>query len=70
MTNVLVTGGAGYIGAHTCKALSQAGYTPIAYDNLSNGHPEAVRWGPLEIGDILDRERLEATFRQWRPASG
>ena len=67
MTNVLVTGGAGYIGAHTCKALSQAGYTPIAYDNLSNGHPEAVRWGPLEIGDILDRERLEATFRQWRP---
>ena len=67
MTNVLVTGGAGYIGAHTCKALSQAGYTPIAYDNLSNGHRKAVRWGPLEIGDILDKERLEATFRQWRP---
>ena len=49
--SVLVTGGAGYIGAHTCKALSQAGYLPVTYDNLSTGHREAVQWGPLEVGE-------------------
>ena len=51
---VLVTGGAGYIGSHTCKALAEAGYEPVVYDNLSNGHEYAVKWGPLETGDILD----------------
>lgn len=42
---VLVTGGAGYIGSHTCKALAEAGHEPVAYDNLSTGHRDAVRWG-------------------------
>ncbi len=69
MRNILVTGGAGYIGAHTAKALAGAGFRPIAYDNFSNGHREAVRWGPLEEGDILDGARLAAVFERWRPAA-
>lgn len=51
---VLVTGGAGYIGAHCCKALHAAGYLPVCYDNLSTGHADFVKWGPLVIGDIAD----------------
>jgi UDP-arabinose 4-epimerase len=64
---VLVTGGAGYIGAHACKALSVAGYRPVACDNLVHGHESAVRWGPLEIGDIADRARLDEVFAAHRP---
>ena len=56
--SVLVTGGAGYIGSHTAKALRQAGITPVVYDNFSNGHRGAVQWGPSIVGDIRDRERL------------
>jgi UDP-arabinose 4-epimerase len=52
MTTVLVTGGAGYIGSHACKALAQAGYTTVTYDNLSRGHAWAVKWGPLARGDL------------------
>jgi UDP-arabinose 4-epimerase len=52
---VLVTGGAGFIGAHACKALAEAGALPIAFDNLSTGHADAVRWGPLVRGDVRDR---------------
>ncbi len=66
MVNILVTGGAGYIGSHTCKALSQAGYTPITYDNLSTGHEHAVKWGPLEIGDIRDESALSAIFEKYK----
>jgi UDP-arabinose 4-epimerase len=66
---VLVTGGAGYIGSHACKALARAGYLPVSYDNLSTGNAEAVRWGPLERGDILDGERLDAVFREHRPVA-
>jgi len=55
---VLVTGGAGYIGSQTCKALAAAGHTPIVYDNLSGGHRWAVRWGSLEEGDVCDLARL------------
>jgi UDP-arabinose 4-epimerase len=66
---VLVTGGAGYIGSHACKALARAGYLPVTYDNLSTGNAEAVRWGPLERGDILDRDRLEAVCRAHRPVA-
>jgi UDP-glucose-4-epimerase GalE len=51
---VLVTGGAGYIGSHTAKALAQAGHTPIVFDDLSAGHVEAVQWGPLVLGDVRD----------------
>jgi UDP-arabinose 4-epimerase len=58
-SSVLVTGGAGYIGSHTAKELAGAGYRVIVYDNLSRGHRWAVKWGPLEQGDLHDRERLE-----------
>ncbi len=64
---ILVTGGAGYIGAHACKALAAAGYTPITYDNLVYGHEQAVLWGPLERGDIQDRTRLDAVMKAHRP---
>lgn len=56
--SVLVTGGAGYIGSHACKALWQAGFQPVVYDDLSNGHREAVRWGPLVHGDVRDEGNL------------
>lgn len=64
---VLVTGGAGYIGSHTCKALAQAGYLPISYDNLSRGFRDAVRYGPLVVGDIADRATLDAALAEYRP---
>lgn len=67
MANILVTGGAGYIGSHTCKALASAGYTPVVYDNLVNGHKWAVRWGPFEYGDILDRRRLDEVISRYQP---
>jgi UDP-arabinose 4-epimerase len=66
---VLVTGGAGYIGSHACKALAGAGYTPLSYDNLSYGHPWAVRWGPLEQGDIADRATLDNVIARHRPSA-
>jgi UDP-arabinose 4-epimerase len=66
---VLVTGGAGYIGSHACKALAAAGFTPVAYDNLARGFEWAVKWGPLERGDILDRARLDAAIARHRPVA-
>lgn len=65
--NILVTGGAGYIGSHACKALAEAGWTPVTFDNLSNGHDWSVQWGPLEVGDIRDRDRLRAVVKAYRP---
>lgn len=62
-TAVLVTGGAGYVGSHTCKALAAAGYDPVVYDNLWTGHRELVRWGDFVHGDILDTARLAHTMR-------
>jgi len=64
---ILVTGGAGYIGAHTCKALARSGYLPVTYDNLVYGHSGAVKWGPLEEGNINDRRRLESVMRKYNP---
>lgn len=64
---ILVTGGAGYIGSHACKALAEAGYRPVTYDNLSIGNRWAVRWGPLELGDINDAARLHEVFRRHDP---
>jgi UDP-glucose-4-epimerase GalE len=64
---VLVAGGAGYIGSHVCKALADAGYTPVCYDTLEKGHKWAVRWGPLEEGDIGDAQRLQEVFAKHRP---
>jgi UDP-glucose 4-epimerase/UDP-arabinose 4-epimerase len=60
---VLVTGGAGYVGAHTCKALSRAGYLPIVIDNLSTGHESFVRWGPLVEADIKDSAAVSTALR-------
>src|SRR6266850_2121298 len=67
--NVLVTGGAGYIGSHTCKVLAKEGYQPIAFDNLSSGHTWAAKWGPLETGDILDRAALDRVIEKYRPSA-
>ena len=64
---VLVTGGAGYIGSHACKALKQAGFTPVTYDNLVTGWEQAVKFGPFEKGDLLDRARLDEVFAQYQP---
>lgn len=61
---VLVTGGAGYIGSHTCKALACAGYFPVTLDNLVHGHRQAVRWGPLVEGDIRDKDLVQRTVSQ------
>ena len=66
---ILVTGGAGYIGSHTCKALAAAGYLPVVYDNLSRGHRWAVQWGPLEEGDIHDAARLAEVFARHQPVA-
>lgn len=63
---ILVTGGAGYIGSHTCKALAHQGHTVVVYDNLSTGHRELVRWGDFVYGDILDTQRLRSCIRQHR----
>jgi UDP-arabinose 4-epimerase len=63
--NVLVTGGAGYIGSHTCKALAAAGYLPVAVDSLVYGHRWAVRWGPFERIDLADRVALERMLRRY-----
>jgi len=67
--SILVTGGAGYVGSHACKALANAGYRPVVYDNLSRGHREAVRWGPLVEGELHDTGRLAATLRQHQVAA-
>ncbi|PPD00683.1 MAG: UDP-glucose 4-epimerase GalE [Hyphomicrobium sp.] len=61
---VLVVGGAGYIGAHTCKALSHAGYVPIVLDNLSTGHKSFVKWGPLIHADIRDAASCAAAIKE------
>ena len=64
-TAVLVTGGAGYIGSHTCKALARAGYMPVTYDSLEHGHRWAVRWGPLVEGDLADSDLLRRTLAEY-----
>ncbi|OUD09643.1 UDP-glucose 4-epimerase GalE [Marivivens niveibacter] len=69
MKNILVTGGAGYIGSHACKALKAAGYTPVTYDNLITGWQDAVKFGPFEQGDLLDRARLDEVFAKYQPAA-
>lgn len=65
---VLVTGGAGFIGSHTCKALAASGFLPVTFDNLSRGSAEFVRWGPLVRGDILAPADLDNVFDRHRPA--
>jgi UDP-glucose-4-epimerase GalE len=62
--SVLVTGGAGYIGSHACKLLARAGYLPVVFDDLSRGHREAVRWGPLVEAHLADRDKLIAALKE------
>ncbi len=66
---VLVTGGAGFVGSHACKALHGAGFVPVTYDDLSGGCEKAVRWGPLERGDIRDAARLRDVLARHRPVA-
>lgn len=66
---VLVTGGAGYIGSHACKALARAGFEPVVFDNLSTGWAEAVKWGPLVKGDLMDRASIDAALAGHRPVA-
>lgn len=63
VSRILVTGGAGYIGSHTCKALAAAGYAPVVLDDLSAGHRSAVKWGTLVRGDIADRALVSKTLK-------
>jgi UDP-glucose 4-epimerase len=69
MTSIVVTGGAGYIGSHTCKALRRAGFDPITYDNLIRGNPESVKWGALEVGELTDEIKLRETLARHQPAA-
>jgi UDP-glucose-4-epimerase GalE len=64
---VLITGGAGYVGSHTCKALGAGGYVPVTLDNLACGHTWAVRWGPFVKGDILDVSVMDQAFSEYKP---
>ncbi len=66
---ILVTGGAGYIGAHACKVLKRAGFEPVAFDNLSTGWSDAVRYGPLVKADLADRTALDRAFAEHRPVA-
>jgi UDP-glucose 4-epimerase len=67
--HVLVTGGAGYIGAHACKVLRSAGYVPVAFDNLATGWRGAVKYGPFVQGDLLDRDALDLVFETFAPVA-
>lgn len=66
MKNILVIGGAGYIGSHTVRLLAKQGYNPVVFDNLSKGHPEAVKGYPLEQGDLGDKARLTDVLKKYR----
>ena len=65
MTHILVTGGAGFIGAHTCKQLAQMGYTPVVLDSLVTGYDNFVKWGPLVRADISDVAVVSETIRAY-----
>jgi UDP-glucose-4-epimerase GalE len=69
MATVLVTGGAGYIGSHACRRLAEAGHEPVCFDSFVTGWREAVQFGPLVEGDLLDRAALDDTLRRFRPAA-
>jgi UDP-glucose-4-epimerase GalE len=69
MINILVTGGAGFIGSHVCKSLAQNGYTPITLDNLSRGHEKNVKWGPFIKGSIHDFELVKKILVDYKIAA-
>ena len=66
---VLVTGGAGYIGAHACKVLKRAGFEPVTFDNLNTGWAEAVKFGPFVQGDLMNRADVDAAFAEHQPVA-
>jgi len=66
---ILVTGGAGYIGSHACKALARAGFQPVVFDNFSTGWTGAVKWGPFVRGDLMDRASIDAALAEHRPVA-
>jgi len=67
LKTILVTGGAGYVGSHCCKAFANAGWKVVVFDNLFRGWRDMVKWGPLIEGDILDRSALDAAFAEVKP---
>lgn len=69
MKRILVTGGAGYVGSHACKALAQAGYSPICFDSLVRGHEHAVQWGPLIKGDLCDFSAVDEAIAKTKPVA-
>ncbi|WP_347958356.1 UDP-glucose 4-epimerase GalE [Bradyrhizobium sp. SSUT112] len=69
MVKILVTGGAGYIGSHTCKVLARHGFEPVVYDNLSRGNRWAARFGMFELGDIGDTARVRSVLEKYRPSA-
>jgi UDP-glucose-4-epimerase GalE len=69
MSTILVTGGAGYIGSHVCKTLFAKGHLPVTYDDLSRGNRWAVKWGPLEEGDIADGGHVRAVLEKYAPVA-
>ena len=69
MQHVLVTGGAGYIGSHACKALAARGFVPVSFDNLSTGWAQAVKYGPLVRADLLERAAIDAALAEYRPVA-
>lgn len=66
---ILVFGGAGYIGSHTCKVLAEQGFTPVVFDNLSEGYRDFVQWGDLIEADILDSDAVRSAMRTVRPTA-
>lgn len=67
MATFLVTGGAGYIGSHVCKALHRGGHIPVVFDDLSSGDASYVKWGPLMTGDLLDAATVLTALQTYRP---
>jgi UDP-arabinose 4-epimerase len=65
MTTVLLTGGVGYVGSLTAKALASAGFRPIVLDNCSKGLQSAVKWGPLVVGDLADSCLVRETIQKY-----
>ena len=67
MTNVIVTGGAGYIGSHVCKILKKKNINPVTIDNLTNGYKSFVKWGPLEKINLKNYNKLNRIFKKYKP---
>ncbi|MET0379017.1 MAG: UDP-glucose 4-epimerase GalE [Spongiibacteraceae bacterium] len=67
MKTVLVTGGAGYVGSHCCKAFAQAGWRVVTLDNLSRGRLDAVRWGPFVEANVADEATVLSTIDRYQP---